>query len=619
MFLGDSLSNEVRSKTYLSAVNGSQFMRSLKIANGYLYESLEKDIFEAAQLLRPEKVIVIDGREKDDLINGMLQDGMLIKLNEKEYPGSYLHRSNVNDVARSEKDTYICTSGDPGDAGPTNNWMNSTEAIGILKGILDGSMYGKTMYVVPYWLGPLNSPFGDSGVEITNNPYVVLNLMIITKTGLPIVESFASKDGYVLGVHSTCNLDSGKRYICHFPEMNNGRGLIISVNTDYGGNALLSKKCHALRIASKRARAEGWMAEHMMLIGVTEPHSSRKTFITGAFPSSSGKTNLSMIEPVTELKEEGWKTELISDDITWINLVDGIPRGINPESGFFGVLPHTSYRTNPNAMKTIQKNTIFTNAAIDGNMNPFWEGKEDSMPTDLTDWTGKRYTGKDKAAHPNSRFTTSIEQYPNLSEGYHDPQGVPISAILYGGRRMDLMPLVFETYSWDEGVLIGAMQRVETTAASIGKVGVLRNDPMAMRPFTGYNMADYFAHHLEMGDRMKVKPRIYNVNWFRKDGSGNFLWPGYSYNMYVLRWIVGRVHSEAEGKETPIGIVPEINEFSEIGGIDRNVLSTLFHVDSGAFLKEFEETEAFFKSFGDRFPDRLWKALGTMKERLNSF
>lgn len=619
MFLGEALNNEGRSSKYLSAVNDSNFMQALKLVNSGLHESLKKDIIEAAQLLRPEKIRIIDGTEKEDLIQEMLRSGILIELNQNKYPGSYLHRSNINDVARSEKDTYICTSGDSGDAGPTNNWMKSSEAIGILRGILDGSMAGKTMYVVPYWLGPLDSPFGDSGVEITNNPYVVLNLMIITKTGKQIVESFASKKGYVLGVHSTCNLDSEKRFICHFPEMNDGRGLIISVNTDYGGNALLSKKCHALRIASRRAKVEGWMAEHMMLIGVTEPGGLRKTFITGAFPSSSGKTNLSMIEPVRELKEQGWSSELISDDITWINLADGVPRGINPESGFFGVLPHTSYRTNPNAMRTIQKNTIFTNAAIDGERNPFWEGMEDSVPADLTDWTGKKYTGKDKAAHPNSRFTTSIEQYPHLSEGYSNPEGVPISAFLYGGRRRDLMPLVFETYSWDEGVLIGAMQRVETTAASTGKVGVLRSDPMAMRPFTGYNMADYFSHHLQMGDRMKVKPRIYNVNWFRKGDDGSFLWPGYSYNMYVLRWIVRRVHSEGRGRDTPIGIVPEISEFSDITGVDRKVLSLLLDVDSRAFLKEFEETETFFKSFGDRFPERLWKALNTVKERLNSY
>ncbi len=618
MFIGDKSDFVKDGDGYREMISKSSFISSVKSYNNQVADSLESDIIEIAGLLEPDSVLVMDDDDRSDLIYQMLDSGMLIRLNQEHFPGSYLHRSNINDVARSEKDTYICTEGTDRDVGPTNNWLHTKKALEILTPILRRSMKGKTMYVVPYWLGPIESEFGDAGVEITNNPYVVLNLKIITKVGTQIAHSFAAKNGYVLGVHSTCSLDASERYICHFPELNNRKGLLISVNTDYGGNALLSKKCHALRIASRRARDEGWMAEHMMLIGVNEPGGG-KTYIAGAFPSSSGKTNLSMIDPTPDLKKKGWSTELISDDITWINVVKGMPMGINPESGFFGVVPHTSYKTNPNAMKTINRDTVFTNVAVDAEGIPFWEGKEENVPVSLWDWTGNRYAGKGNAAHPNSRFTTSVKQYPYLSREFDNPGGVPISAILYGGRRKDLIPLVFETFSWDEGVLIGATQRVETTAATTGQVGVLRNDPMAMRPFTGYNMAAYFDHHLKMGERMERKPRIYNVNWFRKDETGKFLWPGYSYNMYVLRWIVNRVNEKTGATETPIGYVPNAEEFSDINGVSAGTISSLLHVDTAGFRKELEEAEKFFRSFGDAFPERLWLAFHNMKERIESY
>ncbi len=603
---------------YKSMIGKSEFLSDLRRINREVSDSLFEDILQTAALLAPENIVMIESDDRSDLIKGMLETGMLLELNQNEYPDSYLHRSNVNDVARSEKDTFICTTGSADDVGPTNNWMHTEKALKILTPLLRNSMNGKTMYVVPYWLGPKGSSFGDAGVEITNNAYVVLNLMIITKVGPEITESFGKKGSYVLGVHSTCTLDSQNRYITHFPELNDGKGLIISVNTDYGGNALLSKKCHALRIATRRASREGWMAEHMMLIGLNEPDGT-KTYITGAFPSSSGKTNLSMIVAPEELKKLGWASELISDDITWINVVNGVPFGINPESGFFGVVPQTSYKTNPNAMKTIKSNTVFTNVALDSNGVPFWEGKEEKYPDELWDWTGKKFDGTGKAAHPNSRFTTSVRQYPYLSQDFDNPSGVPISAFLYGGRRRDLVPLIYESYSWDEGVLIGAMQRVETTAASTGQVGILRNDPMAMRPFTGYNMARYFDHHLKMGDAMKIKPRIYNVNWFRKDTEGKFLWPGYSYNMYVLRWVAGRVHSKAKGIETAVGYVPPVEEFRDVKGVLPKVISDLLRVDTKGFRSELEETESFFKTFGTAFPERLWAAFRKMKERTESF
>ena len=596
----------------------SAFAVKLRKTNSDLYEKFRDAIASAYSLTAPSSVSIIENHSQiSSIIDEEKSKGTLIPLNQKEYPGSYLFRSSQLDVARTEKDTFICTDGSADDAGPTNNWLDSSEAWERLMPILSGSMEGKVMYVIPYWLGPAGSPFGDPGIQITDSPYVVANLSIITRFGNDILESFATRMNFTIGIHAMLSLDPENRYICQFPEENDGYGMIVSLNSNYGGNALLSKKCHALRIATYRARKEGWLAEHMMLIGIREPD-GLTTFISGAFPSSSGKTNLSMLDPPEELRKAGWSTELVSDDITWMHEKDGSLFGINPEYGFFGVAPNTSIRTNPNAMNTFNRNTIFTNVAVDSNMIPFWEGKGE-RPAHLINWKGEPAVDGQPAAHPNSRFTTPIRQYPYLSPRYDDPDGVPVSAFLYGGRRKDLVPLIFETYNWQEGVLIGAMQRVETTAAAVGQVGVLRNDPMAMRPFTGYNMADYFRHHLEMGKSLAKPPRIYSVNWFRKDADGKFIWPGYCQNTYVVRWILDRVHGRnTHFVETPVGITPDPDHFDVGNVVDRTTLRKLLAVDSRGYLKELEETEVFFRTFGSRFPEELWNAFRTLRERLQS-
>lgn len=595
----------------------STFMKKLSEYNEKLYREISDIILEYAFLTNAGSIKIIDGNEEQTITEKLLKEGKLIKLNERNFPNSYLYRSPPFDVARSEKDTYICTKGSAEEVGPTNNWLHSEEAMKIATENLKGSMKGKTLYVVPYWLGPIESKFGDGGFELTDSPYVVLNLMKITRVGEKVAESLAKKNSYVLGLHSTARLNPEKRYIMHFPDENKKMGLIISFNTDYGGNALLSKKCHALRIASFKAKREGWLAEHMMLIEIKDPM-GKSTFISGAFPSSSGKTNLSMLRPPEEYKNEGWRTSLISDDITWMNNVEGTLRGINPEYGFFGVAPHTSMQTNPGAMEAIRQNTIFTNVGIDMDMNPYWEGMG-PIPREVIDWQGRKYDGKDKIAHPNSRFTTPIHEYKDLSREYENPMGAPVSAFLFGGRRSDLIPLIMEAKTWNEGVLYGAMQRVETTAAAIGKVGELRNDPMAMRPFMPYNMGEYFQHYIDVGKKLKNPPRIYNVNWFRKDKDGKFLWPGYSDNMRVVEWIVGRLNGKVKDAiETPMGYVPRIEDLRLPKGIGVEKMELLLSVDSKGFLNELETIEPFFKSFGSMFPEELWRAYYDIRGRLEN-
>ncbi len=605
-------------RSNLEQIGKSSMMSLAESLNSNFAERLKSAILETAEITQASSIRIMDGsdKEREGLLSSLVNDGTLLKLNEKEYPNSYLHRSNPQDVARSEGDTYICTSGTKEDVGPTNNWMHSEDAKEKLYGLLKGSMRSRTMYVVPYWLGPVGSNFAQGGIEITDSPYVVANLMIITRAGEAAIREMARSGDFVLGIHSMKNLDSKNRYITHFPEENQGQGLIISINSNYGGNALLSKKCHALRISTVRGRNEDWLAEHMMLIGIKDPE-GRVTYVSGAFPSASGKTNLSMLDPPKAFKSEGWSTELVSDDIIWMNPLDGRFNAINPENGFFGVVPGTNGKTNPNAMAAIHSNTIFTNVAMDQNNIPYWEGLE-SVPGVLFDWKGKEFNGEGKAAHPNSRFTTPIDQYPNLSKEYNNPIGVPVSAVLYGGRRKDLVPLVYQAYSWEHGVLIGAMQRVETTAAAIGKVGVLRNDPMAIRPFMGYNMADYFAHHIRMGKKVENPPSVFNVNWFRKDENGNFIWPGFSNNMYVIKWIVDRVSGKADAVETPIGYVPDLDTF-EYGDTPRSEMEKLVHVDNKGFLKELEEVRPFLESFGDRLPKALWVEYQKLHERLTSW
>lgn len=605
-------------KSLLDQVESSEMVKLAEGLNEQFAERLKSVILEASEITAPHQIKVMDGSKEEwkDLLSLLTSEGTLIRLNEEEYHDSYLHRSNPHDVARTEGDTYICTSGNKDDVGPTNNWMHSEEAKETLNGILKNSMSGRTMYVVPYWLGPLGSEYAKGGIEITDSPYVVANLMIITRAGESAVREIAHSGDFVLGIHSMKNLDSENRYICHFPEENLGQGLIISVNSNYGGNALLSKKCHALRISSVRGRNEDWLAEHMMLIGIREPN-GQITYISGAFPSASGKTNLSMLDPPKDMKEKGWKTELISDDIIWMYPSEEGFNAVNPENGFFGVVPGTSMKTNPNAMRAIKTNTIFTNVALDDQNIPYWEGLGPA-PEKLTDWKGNPYRGEGKAAHPNSRFTTPIENYPYLSEEYNNVSGVPVSAILYGGRRKDLVPLVYQAYSWEHGVLIGAMERVETTAAAVGKVGVLRNDPMAIRPFLGYNMADYFAHHLRMGKVIEKPPEVFNVNWFRRDEKGEFIWPGFSENTRVIKWILDRLHGNAGAVETPIGFVPDLETFDS-GNTGREDMERLLKVDSKGFLKELEEVRPFLESFGDRLPKTLWVEFQKLEERLQSW
>ncbi len=604
-------------KEMMNRIENMNFISGTIGTDDDLIQRILSDITEITYLCNPGSVRIVEGPEKKSLIDSMVSDGTLITLNGDSYPGCYLHRSDQKDVARTEKSTFICTTGNSDDAGPTNNWMHTDEAREKLLSLYRNSMSGKTMYVVPYWLGPYGSPYGQGGFEITDSPYVVVNLQIITKSGKEALQEIARSGRYVLGIHATRDLDPENRYICHFPQENHGDGLIMSINTNYGGNALLSKKCHALRIAGARAYREGWMAEHMMLIGITEP-SGRKTFVSGAFPSSSGKTNLSMLEPPENFRKKGWNTELISDDIIWLNERSGSLYGINPESGFFGVVPNTNSHTNPNAMKAISHDTIFTNVALSDNGEPYWEGLE-KIPHHLTDWKGNAFNGEGKAAHPNSRFTTPLSNYPRLSEGFSKPEGEPLSVILYGGRRKDLIPLVYMSYNWVHGVLMGAMQRVETTAAIVGKVGVLRNDPMANRPFVGYNMADYFAHHIEMGEKLERPPRVFNVNWFRVDEKGNFLWPGFGQNIFALKWAIEMYNEETDNfRETPIGIVPTAEAFRD-SGVEKGVLEKLLHVDRDGFLAELEEVRPFFESFGNRFPKKLWDEYYSLKERLESW
>lgn len=611
------LSNR-KTRSNLEIISNSSMMKLAESLNTEFAERLKYVILETAEITEPSSIKIMDGSETErkELISSLVDSNTLLKLNEDEYPNSYLHRSNPQDVARTEGDTYICTSGTKDDVGPTNNWMHTDEAKEKLHALLKSSMRSRTMYVVPYWLGPVGSDYAQGGIEITDSPYVVANLLIITRPGEVAIREMSRSGDMVIGIHSMRNLDSKNRYITHFPEENDGHGLVISINSNYGGNALLSKKCHALRISTVRGRNEDWLAEHMMLIGIRDPD-GKVTYVSGAFPSASGKTNLSMLDPPESFKSKGWSTELVSDDIIWMNPLDGRFNAINPENGFFGVVPGTNSRTNANAMTAIHSNTIFTNVAMDGNDNPYWEGLE-TRPEVLIDWKGNSYNGEGKAAHPNSRFTTPVEQYPHLSKEYNNPLGVPVSAILYGGRRKDLIPLVYQAYSWEHGVLIGAMQRVETTAAAVGKVGVLRNDPMAIRPFMGYNMADYFTHQIRMGRKISNPPSVFNVNWFRKDENGNFIWPGFSNNMYVIKWIIDRVSGKADAVETPIGYMPNLDTF-EYGNTSRSDMEKLLHVDSKGFLNELEEVKPFLESFGDHLSETIWEEYHKLEERLRSW
>ena len=583
-------------------------------ANG-VPKKLSQWVHSVAEITKPDTVAWCDGSEEEfsSLVEGMSSDGTLIKLNERTYPNCYLHRSDPNDVARSEEATFICSQ-DKDDAGPTNNWMAPDEAHAKLRQLLEGCMLRRTMYVIPYLLGPVNSPYSQVGVELTDSPYVAASMEIMTKVGHAALEHLRN-DEFVKGLHSMGTLDPRSKYICHFPD----EKLIMSLNSNYGGNALLSKKCHSLRLASVMARDEGWLAEHMLIIGIEAPDGTL-TYVTGAFPSASGKTNLTMLKPPDYMKR--WNVWAVSDDIAWIHPdTDGVFRAINPESGFFAVAPNTSLKTNPRIMEMVKSNTIFTNVALSSDQTPWWEGMGEHARK-LWDWQGRVWTaGKSpgSAAHPNSRFTTSIRQYPSLSPEYDNPNGVPISAIIFGGRRSELVPLVYESFSWEHGVLIGAMLRVETTAAASGEVGVLRNDPMAMKPFCGYNIADYFNHWLSFSSKRQKVPRIFQINPFRLGPDGRFLWPGYSHNLVVLKWIVERCRGRAEAIETPIGYVPTPASLKVDGmNIPETTVSELLRVDNAAWLDELESTMLFFESLGEKLPKTLQRELERLIDRLGS-
>jgi phosphoenolpyruvate carboxykinase (GTP) len=563
---------------------------------------VESWVEESARLTKPAKIVWCDGSAEEyaRLVDEMLRAGTFFALNQKTYPGSYLHRSDPTDVARTEHLTYIC-SREKSDAGPTNNWMAPEEAKNMLRPLFDGAMKDRTMYVVPYILGPVSSPYSRIGVEITDSAYVVASMRVMSRMGKVALDRLGSSNDFVPGLHSLGDLKPDRRFVMHFPE----EKLIWSVGSGYGGNALLGKKCFALRIASCIARDEGWMAEHMLILGLEDP-TGKVSYMSAAFPSACGKTNLAMM--VSALESQGYRVWTLGDDIAWIHIgYDGRLRAVNPEAGFFGVAPGTNARTNPNVMTAIHRNTIFTNVAMTPNDEPWWEGIDGAVPTGLLNWKGQTYTGgKETAAHPNARYTVPASQSPSISKEWENPEGVPISAMIFGGRRARVAPLVYESRNWQHGVYVGATMASETTAAATGAVGVTRRDPMAMLPFCGYNMADYFGHWLEMGRRVKNPPRIFHVNWFRRDASGKFLWPGYGENVRVLKWMLDRIEGRANADETPIGYVPAPGSLTLEGlNISRETLNELLHVDPVDWATETESSGAFFAKFGDRLPAEL--------------
>jgi phosphoenolpyruvate carboxykinase (GTP) len=528
----------------------------------------------------------------------MQGNGDLIRLNEDHYPRCYLHRSDPTDVARVEHLTYVCSQNEK-DAGPNNNWMHPHEAHEQMTALFDGCMQGRTMFVIPYCMGPIDSPYARCGVEITDSPYVAVNMKLMTRMGRPALERIEREGKFVRGLHSIGELDPNNRFIMHFPE----ELLIQSFGSGYGGNALLGKKCHALRIASWQARQEGWLAEHMLIVEVESPD-GEKTYLAAAFPSACGKTNLAMLIPPES--QSGWKVRTIGDDIAWLHLdQEGQLRAINPEAGYFGVVPGTNAKTNRNAFDMITHDTIFTNVAVTDDNEPWWEDKDSDTPA--IDWQGRPFEpGNGKAAHPNSRFTVSARQNPSYSPLADDPAGVPISAIIFGGRRRGLAPLVYEAKNWNHGVLVGAGVASETTAAATGKVGVTRRDPMAMKPFCGYNFGDYWEHWLSFAGRASKLPKVFHVNWFRQDDDGRFLWPGFGENLRVMRWIIDRCAGRVGARETAVGFLPEADDIDTSGlELDAGTMHALLSVDADAWREEMDAIAEYFEEFGDRLPQAL--------------
>ncbi len=558
---------------------------------------------EMALLCKPDHIHWVDGSEEEKklLTEQALADGTLIKLNQEKLPGCYLHRSNPNDVARVEGCTFICTPSKQ-EAGPTNNWMAPDEAYAKLSKLFDGSMKGKTMYVIPYVMGPIGSPMAKVGFEVTDSIYVVLNMRIMTRMGKPALTMLGQSKDFNRGLHSVLDCDPDRRFICHFPQDNT----IWSVGSGYGGNVLLGKKCLALRIGSYLGKKEGWLAEHMLILGLESPE-GETTYVAAAFPSQCGKTNFAMMVPPERFK--GWKIWTVGDDIAWMRVgTDGRLYAINPEAGYFCVAPGTSSKSNPNAIRTIERDTIFTNVALTKDGTVWWEGLDGEVPEELTDWQGRPWKrgSTEKAAHPNSRFTAPMTNNPALSKFADDPNGVPISAIIFGGRRATTVPLVIQAFNWASGVFFGATMGSETTAAATGKVGIVRRDPMAMLPFCGYNMGEYFGHWLDMQGRMPYPPKIFMVNWFRQDQSGKFLWPGFGENMRVLKWVVDRARGRVGGQETLFGWVPKAGDLDLSGlMVPTEVVDQATHVELAEWITELESQGEFFEKIGDRMPESL--------------
>jgi phosphoenolpyruvate carboxykinase (GTP) len=581
--------------------------------NKYVLEFVDK----TAALTKPDNIVWIDGSEEqlEALRKQACASGEIYKLNQELLPGCYLHRTAVNDVARVEDRTFICTDKKE-DAGPTNNWKQRQEAYDMLNALFKDSMKGRTMYVIPYSMGAVGSKFSKIGIELTDSIYVVLNMAIMTRVGNAVLKQLGDSPDYVRGLHAKADIDEKNRYICHFPEDNT----IMSVNSGYGGNVLLGKKCFALRIASCLGRDEGWLAEHMLILGLEKPDGDIK-YIAAAFPSACGKTNLAMLIPPKEFAEKGYKIHTVGDDIAWIRRgKDGRLYAINPENGFFGVAPGTNQKSNPNALASTRKDTIFTNVVLNlDNDTVWWEGLDKNPPQNAIDWKGNPWNAESgvKGAHPNSRFTAPAKNCPCISSEFENPDGVPLSAIVFGGRRAQTTPLVYEATDWENGVFVGSIMASETTAAATGAVGVVRRDPMAMLPFCGYDMGKYFGHWLEVGKQTENKPKIFNVNWFRTDEEGNFLWPGFGDNMRVLDWIIRRCEGTADAVETPIGYVPNPEDINIEGtGLTSEQVKNLLTVDRELWKKEAEGIEKFYQKFGGTLPQELRAQLAKLKKNL---
>ena len=583
-------------------------------------------INEMAEMTCPDKIVWIDGTEAqaEALRAEACSTGEMIKLNQELLPNCYLHRTAINDVARVEGRTFICTSKKE-DAGNINNWMAPEECYAKLSKLYKGSMKGRTMYVIPYSMSIVGSPFAKYGIELTDSIYVVLNMLIMTRVGTNVLEALGESGDFIKGLHARADIDEENRYICHFPEDNT----IWSVNSGYGGNVLLGKKCFALRIASYLGRKEGWMAEHMLILGVEYPDGETK-YICAAFPSACGKTNLAMLIPPELYRKNGYKVWCVGDDIAWLRVgEDGRLWAVNPENGFFGVAPGTNENSNPNALHTTMKDTIFTNVVhnLDNN-TVWWEGLDKNPPTNAIDWKGNvwdctKYDKKDKStcgAHPNSRFTALAANCPCLSSEFNNPKGVPVSAIVFGGRRAKTAPLVYQSTSWQNGAFVGSIMASETTAAAAGAVGVVRRDPMAMRPFVGYDMGDYWAHWLKMGTLIPNAPKIFHVNWFRTDDEGNFIWPGFGDNMRVLMWILARCEGKVEADITPIGYVPHAEDINIEGldGITVDTIRELLTVDKESWLADIANIKEFYAQVGDRVPTAMYDELAALEARLKA-